>query len=86
MMPQEALYRDVPVSRSIDHQVYRLASRRGTSGSQAIIQILVPLRILLWRMTRGGVQAYSMPSAQRVYVEECEDLLGFEELKGWNIP
>jgi hypothetical protein len=37
-------------------------------------------------MTRGGVQAYSMPSAQRVYVEKCEDLLGFEELKGWNIP
>jgi hypothetical protein len=33
----------------------------------------------------AAADAYSVSTAQRVYVEECEDPFGFEELQGWDV-
>jgi len=50
-----------------------------------LLAVSIELLTLLSHAEGSKTRTYSMAARKRVNIEESEDLVGFEELEGWDI-
>lgn len=83
-----------PRSRIIDHQEYRLISRRGIWGLLTLFRryLLAVISIQSFSSLSsplgiggGRRETYSMSSRKRIDIQERKDFIGFEEFEGGDV-